>query len=487
MPIQLITTAIDYTNGKPHIGHAYEKVLADATTRFEQMRGADARLLTGVDQHGQKIEMSAKAAGVPTHHYVQTYTNYFRELAGKLGIRYTEFAETTNPIHVKYVTHMLKQLHEAGHIYKATQRGWYSAKQEQFLTEKDRDESGAFNIDRWGVVEEREEENYYFKLQPHMAWLLEFLLKHKELITPSHHWDELYNAAAYFANDLCISRPKDRCNWGITLPFDDKYVTYVWFDALLNYLSFQPGNVGSTTHVIGKDILIPAHGIYWLIMLHVIGIPDDKMPHFIVHGWWLTPKGDKASKSAGNSDCVVSLIDKYGPNMMRFCLFYGMTPGNDATWEEERMIELYNGILVNKVGNLVHRVLSMVHKYNEGKICQPPKWADLHNPALRLHKKDAYALMLEGIAMTDVINTDIEKSKPWDMAKDPTQADALKAKLYAMVQGIRIVGYCLCPVLPQFAEELAYLLNVNALDEPLGTIVKPARILLPRISLESPR
>ena len=486
MPLQLVTTAIDYTNGAPHIGHAYEKVLADAIKRFENMRGVNTVLLTGVDQHGQKIERAALAAGVAPNLYVQTYTNYFRELSDKLGIHYTEFVETTNPRHVKFVKCILTQLFEDGHIYRAKQKGWYSIREEQFLSDKDRDEHGGFNIDKWGEVEEREEENYYFKLKPHLPWLRKFLATHPRCAQPNGWQTELMAAALTFDNDLCISRPKTRVRWGITLPFDDKYVTYVWFDALLNYLSFQPGDVKNVIHVIGKDILAPSHGIYWLIMLHVLNTPDNEVPSFVVHGWWLTPKGDKASKSAGNSDSVLDLIDKYGVNMMRFGLFYGMTPGNDATWDEERMIELYNGVLVNKVGNLIHRVLSMVHKYSAGKICQPPKWAELVKPILRLHGKTPYTLMLDGIKMAEVINTEIEEYKPWEKAKDPAKANELSAKLYAMVQGVRMVGYCLWPVLPKLAEELAYLLNVATLEEPLGSEVKTPVILLPRITYESP-
>ena len=310
-----ITTAIDYTNGAPHIGHAYEKVLADVIARYHRLKGEKVFFLTGVDQHGQKVQQSAEKAGVAPQQFVDEITAKFIALWEKLEVRYDGWAATTDPLHKKCVQGMLQRLYDEKQVYKDKQEGYYSIRQEQFLTDKERGPDGEFGPE-WGEVEHRVEENYYFRLAQHKDWLLDYLRKNPDCVTPDFRQTELINAVEKLGGDLCISRPKSRLSWGIELPFDPDYVNFVWFDALTNYISFigydpaakdfsaQPAAFREkwpALHIIGKDILIPAHGIYWPIMLHALGFPDEQMPKFLVHGWW-NVSGTKMSKSLGNVD-----------------------------------------------------------------------------------------------------------------------------------------------------------------------------------------
>ncbi len=297
-----ITTAIDYTNSPPHVGHAYEKVLADVIARYHRLKGEKVFFLTGVDQHGQKVQQSAAKAGIPPAEFVKDITQKFVDLWKKLDVNYDEWAETTSERHKKVVQGILQRLFDEGQIYKDKQAGYYSVRQEQFITDKERGPDGKFGTE-WGEVEFREEENYYFRLSQHKDWLLSYLDNRKDAVIPDFRQTELRNAVEKISGDLCISRPKSRLDWGIELPFGKDFVTYVWFDALTNYISFagydpalstlnsvkERGSNGAlrsqtsnflekwpALQIIGKDILVPAHGIYWLIMLHAIGFPDDR-------------------------------------------------------------------------------------------------------------------------------------------------------------------------------------------------------------------
>src|SRR5437764_3673675 len=232
-----ITTAIDYTNSAPHIGHAYEKVLADVIARYHRLKGENVFFLTGVDQHGQKVQQSAAKAGVPPAEFVKGVTQKFVDLWKKLDVKYDAWAETVDPHHKRVVQGMLQRLFNAGQIYKDKQSGYYSVRQEQFLTDKERGLDGEFGPE-WGQVEFREEENYYFKLSQHKDWLRSYLDNRDDAVIPDFRQTELRNAVEKLSGDLCISRPKSRLDWGIELPFDKNFVNYVWFDALTNYISF---------------------------------------------------------------------------------------------------------------------------------------------------------------------------------------------------------------------------------------------------------
>src|SRR5437588_1781710 len=275
-----IATAIDYTNSPPHIGHAYEKVLADVIARYHRLKGDKVFFLTGVDQHGQKVQQSAAKEGLPPAEFVKGITQKFVYLWEKLDVKYDGWAETTSDRHKKVVQGILQRLWHEKQIYKDKQAGYYSIRQEQFLTDKERGPGGEFGPE-WGQVEFREEENYYFKLEQHKKWLLSYIDPAgagQDAVIPDFRQTELRNAVEKLSGDLCISRPKSRLDWGIELPFDKDFVTYVWFDALTNYISFAGYNPEIKTfkeqpedfrdrwdlviQIIGKDILIPAHDLY---------------------------------------------------------------------------------------------------------------------------------------------------------------------------------------------------------------------------------
>ena len=521
-----ITTAIDYTNGAPHIGHAYEKVLADVLARFHRAAGEEVFFLTGVDQHGQKVQQSADRQGVAPQEYVDGVTGKFRALWEKLGIGYTGWAATTDSVHKECVRANLRLLWEdklpgtdrSRWIYKKTQRGFYSVRQEQFLTDKERGPDGEFGPE-WQPVEEREEENFYFRLTAHpdlgfdpKQWLLDLIdRRDKEgnpFVIPGFRVAELRNAVEKLEGDLCISRPAARLQWGIPFPeeFGEGFVTYVWFDALVNYITFAPGhdpNYGergatessaSSTfsawwpplHVIGKDILIPAHGVYWPIMLKALGFTDAEMPTLLVHGWWnIRGKGgssEKMSKSLGNVVDPDILADKYGAPAVRYYLMSDIATGRDADFSEERLVQRYNVDLANGLGNLVNRTLNMTRKYREGspgRVAFPEDLA-AHLAGNSAAFADYLSFMREGQIQSalerlgDVVNRAnalVDSSAPWKLAKDPEQAERLDAVLSVLLLSARTAATMLLPILPAPASEILSQLNLEA--EPFAVSTSP--------------
>jgi methionyl-tRNA synthetase len=484
-----IATAIDYTNSPPHIGHAYEKLLADVIARYHRLKGEKVFFLTGVDQHGQKVQQSAAKAGVAPAEFVKGITQQFRDLWKKLDVQYDEWAETTSDRHKKVVQGILQRLFDQGQIYKDKQSGYYSIRQEQFLTDKERGPDGEFGPE-WGAVEFREEENYYFKLEQHKKWLLSYIDPAgagQDAVIPDFRQTELRNAVEKLSGDLCISRPKSRLDWGIELPFDKDFVTYVWFDALTNYISFAGYDPSLSTfnsqpstflekwpalQVLGKDILIPAHGIYWLVMLHAIGFPDEAMPQLLVHGWW-NLSGAKISKSAGNVIDPFALADKYGAEALRYYLMSDIATGKDADFSEERLIERYNADLANNLGNLLNRALNMTHRYRSGGLRKPPTTWKLPDDVIDGYKQlmDEYAAETVAIrpdVMTErsrylvsVFNGFIESQSPWKLAKSPKPKDGevLDELLYDYAEALRIFAILISPVLPKAAHGIFDQLN----------------------------
>jgi methionyl-tRNA synthetase len=496
-----ITTAIYYTNSLPHVGHAYEMVLADVIARYHRLKGDNVFFLTGVDQHGQKVQQSAAKVGVPTAEFVKGISQKWLDFAKKLDVQYDDWAETTSERHKKVVRGILRRLFDEGQIYKDKQAGYYSVRQEQFVTDKERGPDGQFGPE-WGEIEFREEENYYFELSQHKEWLRQYLDKRADAVLPDFRQTELRNAVEKLSGNLCISRPKSRLDWGIELPFDKDFVTYVWFDALTNYVSFagydpslsafnsQPSSFRDkwpALQIIGKDILVPAHGIYWLIMLHAIGFPDDQMPQLLVHGWW-NLGGAKMSKSVGNIVDPFVLIEKYGAELVRLFLIGAIATGEDADFSEERLLTYYNTWLANGLGNLVSRTLSMVHRYHGGRLSRIQKqgttitssWLSaieqglltgetfsysesfdeapfekaFSMPKFQVH--NAIGAILETIAGCDRA---IEESAPWKLAKDSTKSEELARILYNLTEVIRVIAIWLWPVMPKAAHGIFDQLN----------------------------
>jgi methionyl-tRNA synthetase len=482
----LITTAIDYTNGDPHIGHAYEKILADVIARYHRTFDGPTFFLTGVDQHGQKVQQAAQKSGVQPMEFAQRITQKFVALWDKLEIQNDGWAATTDPRHKKTVQKVLQSLYEKGELVKASYSGYYSVRQEQFLTDKERNESGEFGPE-WGEVILLEEENWYFPLAKHKEWLRDFVATHPDFVVPAFRRTELLNAIDRLTGDLCVSRPKERLSWGIEFPFDPNYVTYVWFDALLNYISFA-GYLADNdptlpnfselwpckAHVIGKDILVPAHGIYWPIMLHAMEFSDEQLPRLLVHGWW-NIAGAKMSKSAGNVVDPDLLADKYGPDALRYYLMRDNIVGHDSDFSEERLAIRYNSDLANDLGNLVNRTINMSQRYRQGRV----DLVDINDPDLNAIRdlagsvieryRDAFERFEIHTALDTVwelvtrANGLVEQKAPWKLAKDPAQSELLTAVLYTLGETVRLLALLVSPVLPGTSAKILEQLRARSL------------------------
>ena len=524
-----ITTAIDYTNGAPHIGHAYEKVLADVIARYHRLAGDETYYLTGVDQHGQKVQQTAEEDGVNPATYVKRVTKGFTKAWEKLGLSYDGWAETTNPKHKECVQSILQHLFDEGQIYKKRYTGFYSIRQEQFLTDKERNEDGDFGPE-WGQVEERDEENYYFKLSNHVEWLRQFVDTHDDFIIPNFRKADVVNAIERAeGTDLCISRPKERLRWGIELPFDSDFVTFVWFDALINYISFAGYNKpeGSNLpdfdklwpaqlHVIGKDILVPSHSIYWPCMLRAIGFADDQIPSLLVHGWWNIKKktsdshaegSEKMSKSLGNVVDPVALTETFGQDAVRYYLVRDIHTGRDSDYDIERLVMLFNTELANNLGNLCNRALNMTKRYSAGVTVASDfnddscvKLRESFVTALEKYRghMDKYEIShaLEAvIGFITSTNVFAEQHKPWEIAKDESKTEELNAVLTHMVEAVALSSILLKPIIPQACERIQTQLKAEHLNEislndlqwgvlEIGQEVAKPKPVFPRIQLE---
>ncbi len=471
-----ITTAIDYTNAPPHIGHAYEKVLADTVARWHRERGRPVFFLTGVDQHGQKVQQSAEKAGMAPAEFAGQVTASFKALWATLGISYDGWAETSDPRHIRAVQDVLQQLHDQGDLYRAKHSGYYSVRQEQFLTDKERNASGEFGPE-WGEVVLLEEENWYFRLSKYREWLAGYVAANPGFVTPAFRATELANAVAKEAGDLCISRPKSRLAWGIELPFDRDYVTYVWFDALMNYATFAGYRAAADSglpdfaelwpcdaHVIGKDILVPAHGIYWPVMLKAAGV--EAMPKLLVHGWW-NLGGAKVSKSAGNVVDPSALAGRYGTDALRYYLMRDIATGQDADFSEERLRMRYNADLANDLGNLVNRTVSMAKRYRGGVLPVAAAGQSADAAVLGALGADVAARFDAAMAGYQVhaaleaawelvvaANGFVESAAPWKLAKDPSQSARLDEVLATLVESARLASVLVHPVIPGSSDRL---------------------------------
>ena len=483
-----ITTAIDYTNGDPHIGHAYEKILADVIARYHRAFDGPTFFLTGVDQHGQKVQQAAEKNDLPPMEFAQKVTAKFLALWEKLGIQKDGWAETTDPRHKSAVRKVLQSLYEKGELFKAKYSGYYSVRQEQFLTDKERNDDGEFGSE-WGEVIFLEEENWYFPLEKHKRWLQDFVGSHPDFVIPALRRNELANAIERISGDLCVSRPKERLSWGIEFPFDPDYVTYVWFDALLNYVTFAGYLSGGDptlpdfkelwpcrAHIIGKDILVPAHGIYWPIMLHAMGFPDHQLPRLLVHGWW-NVAGAKMSKSLGNVIDPDLLADKYGADALRYYLMRDNVVGQDSDFSEERLLVRYNSDLANGLGNLVNRTINMSQRYRDGMLTS----AQIYDADLKALEELARSVIkryrdaFERFEVQNAIeavwelvtraNTLVEQKAPWKLARQPERATLLDAVLYSLAETGRLLSLMMSPVIPRSSARILEQLQATKLCE----------------------
>jgi methionyl-tRNA synthetase len=471
-----ITTAIDYVNGSPHLGHAYEKVLTDVVARFRRLMGDDVHFLTGTDEHGQKVQQSARARGVPPQQFCDDVSTEFRALCAKLEISNDDFIRTTETRHKAVVRRLLQQLFDKGEIYKAEYKGFYSTRQEQFLQEKDRGPDGKWP-EIFGEVVEITESNYFFKLAAYQQWLIEHIRTHEDFIFPRFRAKQVLEFLSEPLNDLCISRPKERLEWGIPLPFDENYVTYVWFDALVNYYSAvaENGRWPADIHVIGKDILVPPHAVYWPIMLKACGIEIPKS--LLVHGWW-SINGQKMSKSTGNFIDAFSFAEQHGADALRYFLIREMSVGQDSDFSMAQFLARYNAELANNLGNLVNRTLNMTNRFSGGVVpeaagaAEPEAelkalWEKTCDDVLRLNSEFAFHIALERtFAFITATNAYIEKRAPWKLGKSTEAADQalLRTSLATMAEALRLSAALLLPVMPGSAAKINTLLGNASSD-----------------------
>jgi methionyl-tRNA synthetase len=456
-----ITTAIDYVNGSPHIGHAYEKILTDVVARFRRLMGDKVYFLTGTDEHGQKVQQTARKQGIAPQQFADGISAEFRAMLPRLEISNDDFIRTTEERHKKVVRELLQRLFDKGDIYKGEYRGFYSTRQEQFLQEKDRNPDGAWP-EIYGEVSEIVEPNYFFKLRSYQPWLVDFIATNENFIFPRYRQKQVAEFLKEPLNDLCISRPRERLEWGIPLPFDEAFVTYVWFDALVNYYSAvadKPGIWPPDWHVIGKDILVPPHAVYWPIMLHAAGIPLPK--GLLVHGWWMT-RGAKMSKSSGNAFNPLDLADEFGADALRYFLIREMNVGQDSDFSRELFLTRYNSDLANDLGNLANRVLNMTTRFAAGAIpAAGPDgeaeadlrklWDATGREYVILFGQFQFHTALERLfAFVRSINAYVEKRAPWKLGKsaDPADAALLATSLATMAEALRLASVALRPVMP---------------------------------------
>jgi len=461
-----LTTAIDYANAKPHLGHAYEKVLTDTLARFARRTGQTVRFLSGLDEHGQKVQQSAGKSGKTPQEFVDGICGQFLSLWKILRVEPDDFVRTTERRHKKLVAEVLEKLHRQGDIVKGTFKGFYSVRAEQFLTEKEREADGSWP-EIYGEVVELTEENYFFKLSKHQDWLRELIRKQPSLIFPEFRAKELLGALEKPLPDLCISRPKARLAWGIPLPFDQNQVTYVWFDALLNYVTGAgsgEGRLGDwepAVHVIGKDILVPAHGIYWPCMLKALGLPI--FVRLLVHGFW-TRRNEKLSKSTGNVVDPGELSAKYGADAFRYYVLREMALGHDADFDEGALAARRKGELAHELGNLLQRTGSMIGRYREGRIpavtTPDPVSEGFRDTVLHALRKwdelmKSYQIHLalgERWKAVQAANQLIEARAPWKLAKDPAKSGELDATLADAAAALELVLLEAACVIPETAE-----------------------------------
>ena len=477
-----ITTPIYYVNDVPHIGHAYTTLLADVLARYHRLLGDDTWFLTGTDEHGQKVQEAAAKKGVSEQEHVDKTVLRFQEMWKDLEITNDDFIRTTETRHTDIVQEILQDLFDRGEIYKANYDGWYDVKSETYITEKDLPE----NHEQLAHIKRIEESNYFFRMSHYRDWLIEYIEQHPEFIQPDFRRNETLGFLRQELGDLCISRPKSRLAWGIELPFDAEFVTYVWFDALVNYISavgyrrddaqFEkrwPANY----HLIGKDILT-THTVYWPTMLKAMGVPMPKT--IFAHGWWLAGK-DKVSKSDGNAIDPMAYAEQFGVDATRYYLMADMSLGQDASFTREKFIKRYNADLANDLGNFASRVLKMIQANCAGLLPECPA-----DPLAQEEEQELWAAAQKGVeemerhilgmrldlGIAEALNAIragnryFDKRAPWKQAKEADKTP-LYLTIYTSAEVLRVVSALLYPVMPERMNRLRVSLGLGDAEPQL--------------------
>ena len=492
-----VTTPIYYVNDKPHIGHAYTTILADVLSRYHRNNGRDVFFLTGLDEHGQKVQQAAEERGVEPKIHCDEMAPRFIELWDELHIQYDDFIRTTEKRHMDVVQNILQKVYDKGDIYEDNYEGLYSVSEERFITEKEAD-SGHFRD-----IKKLKEKNYFFKMSKYQEKLISHIENNSRFIQPVHRKNEVLGFLKSPLNDLCISRPKSRLNWGIELPFDSDYVTYVWFDALINYVSalgfdsdekkyntYWPANL----HLIGKDILT-THSVYWPTMLLSVGI---KLPKTIfAHGWWLSDQS-KMSKSVGNVVDPLQLIKSYGVDPVRFYLMKEMVLGQDSNFSIESFVKCYNNDLANDFGNLLSRVSNLINKFYNGILVEGEDLSEDGKivKGCAIETIDKVSKLIDEMKIDDAIdsvflliknvNKFLEVTVPWKVVKTDLKKGG--ALLFTAAESLRIIALLLAPIMPNRTALVLETLNTKNTEIywgglVIGSKIKTHKPLFPRIEL----
>ena len=499
-----ITTAIAYTSGKPHIGNTYEIVLSDAIARFKRLQGYDVYFQTGTDEHGEKIEIKAKDAGVSPKEFVDDVSKQIKDIWDIMNTSYDKFVRTTDENHERVVQHIFKYMYDKGDIYKGEYSGLYCTPCESFWTESQLVDGKCPDCGR--DVEEKCEEAYFFKMSKYADWLLNYIETHPDFIQPKSREHEIVNNFIKPGlQDLCVSRTSFK--WGIPVSFDDKHVIYVWIDALTNYITTLgydvDGNCGemfskywpADVHLIGKDIL-RFHTIYWPIMLHALNL---ELPKQIFGHPWLLYGNDKMSKSKGNIVYADDLVREFGVDAIRFYLLHEIPFSSDGTFTRDLLIESINTNLANVLGNLVNRTIGMVNKYFDGVVDNTMIGEDIDKDFIDevICSRDLVDKSINELRVADALdnifsiyrrcNKYIDETMPWVLAKDETKMDRLETVLYNLLTSVLVCASELSPFLPDTAQEILRQINQelnNNYDEDLSFSVLSATPIFMRIDMD---
>jgi methionyl-tRNA synthetase len=511
-----ITTPIYYVNDVPHIGHAYTTIAADVLARYWRLRGRDVFFLTGLDEHGQKVQQAAAKAGIEPQAYCDRLAPQFDALWKRLNVTNDAFIRTTEPPHKEIVQRYLQELFHKQLIYQDSYTGWYCTFDERFWTEKDVADGLCPDCKR--PVERLSERNYFFKMGQYQDRLIEYIKTHPSFIRPETRRNEVLGfLETQKLGDLSISRPKSRLSWGIELPFDRDYVTYVWFDALVNYLSaleYKPTSPSvdrywpATVHLVGKDILT-THAVYWSTMLMALGLPLPEM--IFAHGWW-TVDGEKMSKSRGNVVDPNGMVDRFGTDAFRYFLLREVPFGQDGDFSESALVARINSDLANGLGNLLSRTLTLIERSSGGVIpnVPAPLSSDIEERLTKagveaFSRADsdiddlAFSRALEQIwQLVRAADQYLETHAPWTLAKDPNNRTLLERVLYRAADSLRLLAIAIYPFMPSTAEAINQQLGINfnfrvpiSFSDmqwnrlPPGTKVQKATALFPRIQTQS--